>query len=148
MSLTGAEDLLARARGRIARLTPSEAWQQTSSGRAVLVDIRSGDARVQDGVVPGSVHIPRTVLEWRLDPASTWRNPHVAGSTKRIVVLCDHGMSSSLAAAALLDLGYADAADVDGGMEAWHAAGLPVSAVNDRSLASGELPGMGSPSPL
>jgi rhodanese-related sulfurtransferase len=76
-------------------------------------------------VIPGSIHIPRTVLEWRLDPESPWRNSHVGGLDRPIVILCDHGYSSSLAAATLVDLGF-DAADVIGGFEAWQRQGLPV----------------------
>ena len=92
--------------------------------------------------MPGSLHLPRTVLEWRADPTSEWRNPHVGGFERRIVVLCDHGYSSSLAAAALVELGFRDVADVVGGFEAWVVAGLPVS----RAAPSRDgLPGMGSP---
>src|SRR5207244_2056069 len=90
------------------------------------VDIRSETARARRGIVPGSLHLPRTVLEWRVDSASPWRNRYVGGH-ERIVVLCDHGYSSSLAAVALLDLGFAQVADVVGEFEAWVAAGLPVS---------------------
>jgi rhodanese-related sulfurtransferase len=82
------------------------------------------------------------VLEWRVDPASPWRNPNVGGHERRIVVLCDHGYSSSLAAAALLDLGFAPVADVVGGFDAWVTAGLPVS---DAPETCDGLPGMGPP---
>ena len=78
-----------------------------------MVDIRSGDVRARTGVVPGAFHIPRTVLEWRVTPSSEWRNPHVSG-LEHVVLLCDGGYSSSLAAAILLDLGV-DAGDVIGG---------------------------------
>jgi rhodanese-related sulfurtransferase len=140
----GADRLLAGARGRIGRLTPAEAWSAAAAGTALILDIRSSEARAAQGVVPGSTHVPRTVLEWRLDPGSPWCNPHLAGSSRRLVVLCDHGLSSSLAAAALVDLGYPDAADVEGGVAAWRAAGLPLRAAPsaaDREL----LPGMGPP---
>jgi rhodanese-related sulfurtransferase len=88
------------------------------------------------------VHIPRTVLEWRLDPTSAWRTEHVAGARDELIVLCDHGYSSSLAAAALLDLGLPRVGDVVGGFEAWLAAGLPTATA--RPTPSG-LPGSGPP---
>lgn len=137
-----AADLLARARARLARLTPAEAWAASQAGTALIVDIRSDEARRRDGVVPGSVHIPRTVLEWRLDPRSDWRNPSAVGAGCRVVLLCDHGWSSSLAAVGLHELGHDDATDVDGGIAAWLEAGLPI--VAPPPPAPG-LPGMGGP---
>jgi rhodanese-related sulfurtransferase len=141
-----ADELLLEARARITRLKPAEALAAVRDG-AIVVDIRAATDRERDGVVPGSVHVPRTVLEWRLDPASPWRNPHVAGSGRRVVVLCDHGFSSSLAAATLVELGYEDAADVEGGFEAWVEAGLP-RALPTRRPGPSELPGMGPPEPI
>ena len=145
MHTTAADRLLELARSRIERLSPEAAWDAVRAGTALVVDIRSVEARARDGVVPGSVHVPRTVLEWRLDPESPWRNPHVAGCGRRIVVVCDHGWSSSLAAASLVDLGYADATDVEGGIGAWAQAGLPLADARDIELLSGELPGMRGP---
>jgi rhodanese-related sulfurtransferase len=109
------------------------------------VDIRSERDREATGVVPGSVHVPRTVLEWRLDPVSPWRNPYVAGLGRQLVVLCDNGYSSSLAAATLVELGL-DAADVIGGFEAWREAGLPIATPTHRR-EPGDLAGMGRPEP-
>jgi rhodanese-related sulfurtransferase len=128
-------EILETARGRIRRYRPADVPTD-----AVIVDIRSGDARARDGVVPGALHIPRTVLEWRLDPTSAWSTPRLRGG-EQIVLLCDHGFSSSLAAAALLDLGV-DAGDVIGGFEAWAAAGLPVKPPGETPRG---LPGMGPP---
>jgi rhodanese-related sulfurtransferase len=115
--------VLRRAEARVARLSPSEAAAAQADG-AVIVDTRSHEDRARDGVVPGSLHIPRTVLEWRLDPGGRWRTPHVAVDD-RLVIVCSDGCSSLLAAASLLDLGL-DARDVVGGMRAWRAAGLPL----------------------
>jgi rhodanese-related sulfurtransferase len=137
------DDLLALARARIGRLAPVEAHAAAREG-ALIVDIRADADRERTGVVPGSLHVPRTVLEWRLDPANRTRNPHADG--RRIVVLCDHGYSSSLAAATLVDLGRADAADVDGGVEAWLAAGLPL-APPTRRRSPGAPAGMEPPEP-
>jgi rhodanese-related sulfurtransferase len=134
------DDLLADARAKIARLTPAEALAATQHRRLIL-DIRSDAAREQ-GVLPGSIHVPRTVLERRVAPDSAWRNPHIGGVDRRLVVLCDHGQSSSLAAATLVDLGFA-AGDVIGGFEAWRDEGLPLAMPSRRS--PDKLPGMGPP---
>jgi rhodanese-related sulfurtransferase len=139
----GVDDLLAAARRRIDRLEPVDAWSAACAGDALVVDIRADDDRRRDGVVPGSLHVPRTVLEWRADPGSGWSNPHLARSDRRVVLLCTHGYSSSLAAAVLLDLGSEAATDVVGGFEAWRAAGLPVWPAPAR--AGGELAGMADP---
>ncbi len=99
------EDVLDAARARITRLDPHQA-QAALDGGALLVDIRGDLSRAHDGIVPGSVHVPRTVLEWRLDPNGPWRNPHIAAD-RHLVVICDHGFSSVLAAASLVELGFA-----------------------------------------
>jgi rhodanese-related sulfurtransferase len=139
------DDLLEQARARIERLEPVEAYEAIGAG-AQLIDIRCESARRADGIVPGSFHIPRTVLEWRLDPDSPWRNPHVGGLTTRLLILCDHGYSSSLAAANLTEIGFARAADVIGGYAAWKEARLPIVTAPEPP-ATGELPGMGPPEP-
>jgi rhodanese-related sulfurtransferase len=135
------DDLLAEARGRIVRDEPAEALAAQACG-AVLVDIRSDGERAAEGVVPGSLHVPRTVLEWRLDPASPWRSAHAPGLEDEIVLLCAHGFSSSLAAASLGELGFERVGDVAGGFEAWVDAGLPVVPA---PAGSAELPGSGPP---
>jgi rhodanese-related sulfurtransferase len=114
------DDLLAEARSKIERLEPAAAWAATETG-ARIVDVRAAPAEV----VPGSLQIPRTVLEWRLDPDSAWRSPHAPGLDQQLILLCDHGESSSLAAATLVELGFSRAGDVVGGFAAWVAAGLP-----------------------
>jgi rhodanese-related sulfurtransferase len=93
---------------------------------AVLVDIRSESQRERDGVVPGSVYIARNVLEWRADPASSWRDPRVSDPSREVIVMCNEGYQSSLAAANLKELGFEHATDLDGGFQAWREAGLPV----------------------
>ena len=139
----GAEELLAAARARIPRFEPPAAWEAASTGAVLVVDIRSDDDRRRHGIVPGSLHIPRTVLEWRVDPGSSWSNPHVGGRDRRLVLICSHGLSSSLAAAVLLDLGFEGAGDVVGGFEAWRAERLPVRRAPTRE--AGVLPGMTGP---
>jgi rhodanese-related sulfurtransferase len=140
---TTAADLLAEARSAIRRVAPETAWAAASAGEVLIVDIRSDDERRRDGVVPGSLHVPRTVLEWRADPVSRWSNDLVAASGRRLLLLCAHGWSSSLAAATLVELGHEDAGDVDGGFEAWVAAGLPRAVAQERP--PGVLPGMTPP---
>ncbi len=142
MSRTPLDRVLESAAARVRRLTPAAAMDASRDG-AVIVDVRVSEDRQRDGVVPGSVHIPRTVLEWRLDPGGAWRTPHV-GVTERLVVVCTDGCSSLLAAASLLDLGL-DAADVVGGIRAWRAAGLPLASATDPP--TGVLPGAGPHEP-
>jgi rhodanese-related sulfurtransferase len=139
----GVDELLAEARGRIERLEPEAAWEAASAGDVLIVDIRSQDDRRRGGIVPGSLHIPRTVLEWRVDPTSGWHNPYVGESRRRLVLVCSHGYSSSLAAATLVDLGCDGTGDVAGGFEAWCRAGLPVVPAPPRR--DDVLPGMGGP---
>ena len=121
----GVDDLLARARARLRRLEPAEAREAVGSG-AVLVDIRAESQRERDGVVPGALYIPRNVLEWRCDPQSDWREPLVSDPDQTVIVMCDAGYQSSLAAANLQELGLAHATDLAGGFQAWREAGLPV----------------------
>ena len=119
------DGLLAEARGRIERLAPGAAYRAVSDG-ALLVDTRCGDDRRRAGIIPGSVHVPLSVLFWRLDPSSGYDDPALSDPARPVILICAHGFSSSLAAATLHDLGFASVGDVVGGFEAWSAAGLPV----------------------
>lgn len=127
------DQLFVTAARRIRRFAPGDALPPG----AAIVDIRSQDARERDGAIPGACHVPRTVLEWRV-ASEEWRNHELDG--RALVLVCDHGYSSVLAAAVLLDLGR-DAGDLEGGFEAWRAAGLPVTTARHWS----GLPGMGPP---
>ena len=138
------EELLAAAEDRITRLEPAEALAAVEEG-AVIIDIRSDFDRHRDGIVPGSLHVPRTVLEWRLAPESAWRNPHVGGLEQRVVLLCGHGFSSVLAAATLVELGFANAGDIVGGFAAWRDAGLPTMPAPRYVHDPDGLPGMRPP---
>ena len=126
------DELLERARARLKRVDPAAARAAMDEG-AVLVDIRAESQRAADGVVPEALFIPRNVLEWRCDPASDHRDERVEPD-RQVVVMCDAGYQSSLAAATLLDLGL-EATDLEGGFQAWKAAGLPVAPLhpNDRT---------------
>jgi rhodanese-related sulfurtransferase len=120
------EDLLAEARAGLKRVSPAEADQALRSGRAVLVDIRENERRAREGRVPGAVEIDRNVLEWRCAPDSEWRDDRVSDADAVVIVMCNEGYQSSLAAANLQRLGLRNATDLDGGFRAWVAAGLPV----------------------
>jgi rhodanese-related sulfurtransferase len=130
----GIDDVLAAARARLQRLSPCEAYAAVVAAGALLVDIRPSAQREVEGMVPGSLVIERNVLEWRFDPASDARLSQIDGYDARPIVLCSEGYTSSLAAAALQDLGLWRATDVIGGFRAWRAVGLPTvfSAVEDR----------------
>ncbi len=138
------DELLDAARAQIARLEPVDAHAAAEQG-ALLIDIRGQVDRERDGIVPGSLHIPRTVLEWRLDPESSWRNPHVGGLDQQIVLMCDHGCSSIFAAATLVELGFGRAGDVVGGFAGWREAGLPTAPSPPYLRGPGEPAGMRPP---
>jgi len=118
------EELLEDARAGLPRLAPQQAHQAAEAG-AALIDIRSDTQRLDDGEIACATRIPRNVLEWRLDPACPHRCPELARRDLVVIVLCDEGYQSSLAAATLRRFGL-DVADVVGGFQAWRAAGLPV----------------------
>ena len=124
------DELLAEARARLNRLSPLQASRAALEG-AVLVDIRPAAQRAAEGEIPGTLIVERNVLEWRFDPASEASLPQ-ASYDLRVVVVCSEGYTSSLAAAALQDLGIRGATDLDGGFRAWQAAGLPVVSADHR----------------
>lgn len=125
----GVDDQLADARSRLARISARAAYQEVLHGRAVLVDIRPAAQRLAEGEVAahlGPLVVERNVLEWRFDPRHEARLPG-AGFERRVIVLCQEGFTSSLAADALLRLGIRRATDVVGGFRAWREAGLPIA---------------------
>jgi rhodanese-related sulfurtransferase len=122
-------DLLDTARSRIDRVLPSDAATEVDGG-ALLVDIRSERDRHRDGVVPGAMFHPRSVLEWRMDPASGYNDAAVGGLDRRVILMCHEGYQSSLAAANLREIGFARVADLVGGFQAWREAGLPVESLD------------------
>jgi rhodanese-related sulfurtransferase len=117
-------ELVAEARSGLARLRPEAALAALTDG-AVLVDIRPLEQRIVEGEVPGAIIIGRNVLEWRLDPRSEARIPALARADARIVVMCSESYASTLAAASLRRIGLHEATDLEGGFQAWKAAGLP-----------------------
>ncbi|MGH3907781.1 MAG: rhodanese-like domain-containing protein [Pseudonocardiaceae bacterium] len=117
------DQLLAEARARLRRLTARQAHDAVAAG-ALLVDIRPGWQRAEEGVVPGALLVERNHLEWRFDPECDARLPHATGYDVQVIVLCSEGYTSSLAADSLRSLGLHRATDVIGGFRAWVAAGL------------------------
>jgi rhodanese-related sulfurtransferase len=119
-----ADELLSLARHGLARLSPTEAFEEAKTG-ATIVDIRSDGQRGADGLIPGAVFVPRNVLEWRLDPGSEHCDPELARRDRRLILICNEGYQSSLAAATVRRFGV-NSTDVVGGFQAWREAGLPV----------------------
>lgn len=119
------DELVTAARSRLDRLSPMAARAEVEAG-TLIVDTRCVDARAAHGHIPGSVHVPLSVLYWRLDPTSGHDDKALSDRERRIIVVCADGYRSSLAAATLRDIGFSRATDIDGGFSAWAAAGLPV----------------------
>ncbi len=117
------QELLDRARARLLRVDPRQAAALQADG-ALLIDIRPHADRAAEGEIPGALIIERIVLEWRLDPGGDHRLPGLAADTP-VVLICNEGYASSLAAADVQRLGLTHATDLVGGFRAWRAAGLP-----------------------
>ncbi|MEE1798304.1 MULTISPECIES: rhodanese-like domain-containing protein [unclassified Streptomyces] len=122
----GIDELLERVRADLDRLEPREAFEAAVDG-ALLVDIRYAALRERDGLIPGALVVERNELEWRLDPQGSHRAPEATSHELRVVVVCNEGYASSLAAASLRQLGVHRATDLVGGFQAWKAEGLPVT---------------------
>ncbi|MFC1405848.1 rhodanese-like domain-containing protein [Streptacidiphilus sp. N1-5] len=124
----GIDELLEREREKLDRLSPEQAAAAVAESGAVLVDIRYAALRDRDGTVPGALVVERNELEWRLDPLCDYRLPEATGHDLQVIVVCNEGYASSLAARSLQALGLSRATDLIGGFQAWAAAGLPVTA--------------------
>jgi rhodanese-related sulfurtransferase len=123
----GIDALLERVRGGYRRITPRAAYEAAEAGTALLADIRYAALRERDGLIPGALVIERNELEWRLDPWGSHRLPEATGHDLRVIVVCNEGYASSLAAESLHRLGLHRATDLIGGFQAWREAGLPVA---------------------
>jgi rhodanese-related sulfurtransferase len=126
----GIDEMLATARLRLRRLDP-EAGHLAYRAGAVLVDIRPAAQRAANGTIPGALVVERNVLEWRFDPRSDARLPLADRYDLPVIVFCQEGFTSSLAAVALQDLGLSLATDIAGGFAAWRLAGLPAFGPSD-----------------
>jgi len=122
----GIEQILSAARGRLRRLSPDETYHAVAETEAILVDIRPEGQRAIEGSIAGALVVERNVLEWRFDPSSSARLVIATDHDIQIIVFCSEGYTSSLAAAALQDLGLRRATDMVGGFQAWRAMGLPI----------------------
>ncbi|GLU49361.1 rhodanese-like domain-containing protein [Nocardiopsis ansamitocini] len=123
--MSAIDRLLDQRRAGLERLDPHEAHAAFAAG-ALLVDTRPVENRATEGVIPGALVIDRNVLEWRLDPTSPDRVPEADSPDLHIILFCNEGYASSLAAASLRELGLHRATDLVGGFRSWAAAGLPV----------------------
>ncbi|MCB5183084.1 rhodanese-like domain-containing protein [Streptomyces antimicrobicus] len=123
---TGIDELLERVRSGYTRIGAREAYAAYRAGEALLVDIRYQALRERDGLIPGALVVERNELEWRLDPQGSHRAAEATSHELRVVVVCNEGYASSLAAASLHQLGLHRATDLIGGFQAWKAAGHPV----------------------
>ncbi|MFF0627709.1 rhodanese-like domain-containing protein [Streptomyces sp. NPDC004296] len=123
--MSAIDELLARARSGLTRVDPAQAAALRETG-GLLVDIRYAQLRERDGTIPGALIVERNELEWRLDPTGEHRAPEATHHDLPIVVICNEGYASSLAAVSLHELGLHRATDLIGGFQAWRAAGLPV----------------------
>jgi rhodanese-related sulfurtransferase/mannose-6-phosphate isomerase-like protein (cupin superfamily) len=120
------EQVLSAARARLRRLSPNEAYEAAANREAILVDIRPESQRAIEGAIAAALVVERNVLEWRFDPASSTRLPVATHHDLQVIVFCSEGYTSSLAAAALQNLGLYRATDIVGGFHAWRATGLPI----------------------
>ncbi|MDQ1025660.1 rhodanese-related sulfurtransferase [Streptomyces umbrinus] len=123
----GIDELLERVREGLDRVEADTAHDAARAGEALLVDIRYAALRERDGLIPGALVVERNELEWRLDPQGSHRAPEATSHALRVVIVCNEGYASSLAAASLRQLGLHRATDLVGGFQAWRAAGLPVT---------------------
>ncbi|GGN71899.1 sulfurtransferase [Streptomyces albiflavescens] len=122
------DELLEQVREGLDRVEAREAYEAAQAGEALLVDTRYAALRERDGLIPGALVVERNELEWRLDPRGSHRAPEATSHDLRVVVFCNEGYASSLAAASLRQLGLQRATDLVGGFQAWKAAGFPVTA--------------------
>ena len=141
---TTVHDMLAEAAaGGPARLGARELAARAGDPSVLVVDTRTPDDIGLTGWIAGSVHVPRTVIEWRADPASGSHDPAFDRPDRLVVVVCSQGYSSRLTAANLRRLGYGRATDLAGGIEAWKAAGLPLATPRPGELEVGPRYGRG-----
>jgi rhodanese-related sulfurtransferase len=127
METKTAAQLVAEAKARISNLTVEQVASQIETEKVVLVDLREPGELAEQGAIAGAVHAPRGMLEFYADPASPYHRRELDPSA-RTIVYCASGGRSALACDLLGRLGYADVANLDGGLKAWKAAGRPVVA--------------------
>jgi rhodanese-related sulfurtransferase len=124
--LSAVDRLLAQARLGLRRVDPQQAKQIADEG-GLLIDIRPAAQRAEFGEVPGALIVERNNLEWRLDPGGSHRLPEAENPDRPVVIICQEGYASSLAAVSLSGVGRTAVTDLDGGFVAWKEAGLPTT---------------------
>lgn len=124
--------MLSEVRSRLERLSAGDAYRAVGDG-ATLIDVRTSDQIQADGHIPEALELRLNVLEWRLDPESDSRHPKAPDLGDQVVVICNEGYCSSLAASRLQALGFSRATDVVGGFKAWRAQDLPVVSGDTRT---------------
>jgi rhodanese-related sulfurtransferase len=124
--LSGVDRLLTQARLLLRRVDAPQS-KRIHDGGGLLIDIRPAAQRAEFGGIPDALVVERNDLEWRLDPHGSHRIPEAADPGRPVVIICQEGYASSLAAASLLSLGRTSVTDLDGGFVAWQKAGLPTS---------------------
>ena len=127
-SARSAKDLVSDAKARVENLTPEQVERELQDADTVLVDLRDHEERVQNGVIPGAIHITRGMLEFRADPATPYHNAELRRD-RRIILHCASGGRSALGARTLADMGYSNVAHLDGGLNAWRDSGKAVEEV-------------------
>ena len=125
MATKKAADMVAEAKQQVENLTPEQVAAELQRGDVVVVDLRESEERQQHGSIPGALAAPRGMLEFYADPTSPYHKPEL-DPERRVILHCASGGRSALAAQTLSEMGYANVAHLDGGMNAWKAAGQPV----------------------
>jgi rhodanese-related sulfurtransferase len=123
------------------RRSPEETWHEIVAG-TLVIDIRGDEQQHRDGLIPRSLIIRRNVLEWRCDPLSPWHHPRIIDHRQTLVLFCNDGYQSILAAANLQQLGLQHATDMAGGFSSWKELGLPIAAYE--AAASFQVEGLGA----
>ena len=123
MTMTAAQ-MVGTAKARVATVTPADAREEITRGDAVVLDVR--EPIEWEEHIAGAVQVPRGILEFQADPTSPAHNPALQPD-RRVIVVCRSGTRATLAAATLMDLGFTDVANLEGGMNAWKGAGLPTA---------------------
>jgi len=120
-----AAEMVAEAKGRVEALTPEQVAAEMAGGEVTVVDLRESEEREAQGVIPGAVHVPRGMLEFRADPTSTYHRAEL-DPARRTILHCASGGRSALAADLLSQMGYQNVAHLDGGFGGWKDSGAPV----------------------
>jgi len=120
-----AQQLVERANARVTALSPAEVADRIKQEGVLLVDLRDVRERKREGFIDGAMHVPRGMLEFWVDPDSPYHKPALA-EADALILHCNKGWRSALAAATLMDMGYTQVAHMDGGFDYWRSEGLPV----------------------